>query len=118
MRKMIFIVFLLASLNTFSQQTSAERDSVAQTTPFQKKVKMASLKAANDLLADIGQPVYVTNYAQLIVSVPSGSEWLLALSYGCMTNPAINWDSSDGDIEFTVNSIFTKYAKAYYRVVP
>jgi hypothetical protein len=118
MKNIIVLVFLLISLNVFSQQTSAGRDSVAQTAPFQQKVKMASLSAANDLLADTIQPVYVINYAQLIVSWPNGGDWLTALSYGCMSNPAINWDSSDGDIQFTVNSIFAKYAKAYYRIVP
>lgn len=118
MKTIITSIALLISLNAFSQQSSAERDSVAQTAPFQKKVKMASHKAAGNLLSDVGQPTFVIQYAQLVVSEPNGSQWLPALSYGCMTNPAVNYDSSDSDIEFTVNSIFSKYAKAYYRVVP
>lgn len=111
----ILIVILITALTAGAQSTSAERDSVAQTPAFQKKVKMATHKAANNLLADPQQASTVRKYAQLIVSDPQGSGWLAALSYGCMTNVAINHDSSDGDIEFTVNSIFAKYAYAYYR---
>lgn len=117
MKKLLPILLLFLVDYSYSQTTSGERDSVAQTPPFQKKVRMASLKAANDLLADPGQPKYVLNYGQVIVSTPNGSDWLSALSYGCMTNPAINWDSSDGDIQFTVNSIFVKYAAAYYKII-
>lgn len=117
MKKIIFSITLLISVNAFAQNTAAERDSVAQTAPFQLKVKMKSLSAANDLLADPNQPVYVTRYAQIVITEPNGNGWLPALSYGVMNNPAINAESSEGDIQFTVNSIFVKYAKAYYRIV-
>src|SRR3954464_2902315 len=96
----ISIALLLTVECAFSQQTSAERDSVAQTAPFQKKVRMATLKAANNILADPQQAVYTLNYGQVIISEPTGNGWLSAMSYGCMTNVAINYDSSDSDIEF------------------
>jgi hypothetical protein len=115
MKQLILSISLLISFASFAQSTSIERDSVAQTSAFRIKVKMAAHKAANDLLADDQTPATIKKYAQLIVSVPDGQEWLPALSYGVMTNVAINHDSSDGDIQFTINSIFTKYAKAYYR---
>lgn len=113
----LLIIIIAASYTGFSQATSVERDSVAQTTAFQQMVKMKTLIAANDLLADPLQPDHVVRYAQLIITEPNGSGWLPAMSYGVMTNPAINSDSSEGDIQFTVNSIFVKYAKAYYRIV-
>lgn len=115
MKKLLTVIAILVALNAGAQKTSAERDSVANTSAFQTKVKMATHKAANALLADPGQSSIVRKYAQLIVSLPAGEGWLPALSYGCMTNAAINWNSSDGDIEFTVNSLFAKYAYAYYR---
>ena len=115
MKNFLFIAACFFTMAAAAQSTSGERDSVAQTPAFQKKVKMATLVAANNLLADPGQTATVLRYAQLIVSEPNGSGWLPALSYGCMTNPAINYNSSDGDIQFTINSLFTKYAKAYYR---
>lgn len=112
----ILIAILLAAFAAEAQTTSAERDSVAQTADFQKKVKMATHKAANDLLADPQQPETIRKYAQLIVSNPTGGDgWLLALSYGAMTFPAINWNSPDSDFEYVVNSMFAKYAYAYYR---
>jgi hypothetical protein len=119
MKHIILSIALLFTIEcAFSQATSAERDSVAQTAPFQKKVRMATLKAANNILADPQQAVYTLNYGQVIISEPTGAGWLNALSYGCMSNPAINYDSPDSDIEFTVNSLFVKYAKAYYKITP
>jgi len=97
--------------------TPAERDALANNPDFQIRVKMPTLKAANDLLAAVDQPTYVTQYAQMIVTEPNGGGWLSAMTYGVLTNPVINEDSSDEEIQFTVNSIFNKYAKAYYRVV-
>ena len=114
MKKLITVIAILISVGASAQTTSIQRDSVAQTTSFKTKVKIASHKAANDLLADTTITATVRRYAQMIISEPEGG-WLIALSYGCMTNPAVNYDSSDGDIQFTINSIFVKYAKAYYR---
>lgn len=118
MKQLLLILFASISLVSYGQSSSYERDSVAQTPAFQVKVKMATHKAANNLLADPNQPVRVRQYAQLIVSSPMGAEWLAALSYGCMTNVAINWNSPDDAIEFTVNSLFSKYSYAYYRELP
>lgn len=118
MKKAITFLLIISTLSASAQTDSHERDSVAQTTAFRTKVKMASHIAANQLLADAGQPATVLKYAQVIISEPDGSGWLAALSYGCMTNQAINYNSSDGDIQFTINSIFAKYANAYYKVLP
>ena len=117
MKSIITALLIFVTISVTAQTTAAERDSVARTGSFQMKVKMKSLSAANDLLADTLQPDHVKRYAQLIITEPNGTGWLPALSYGVMNNAAINWNSSEGDIQFTVNSIFVKYAKAYYRIV-
>ena len=117
MKRILTAILILSAGSAFCQTTVNERDSVTNTVAFQKKVKLKALSAANDLLADPTQAEYVKRYAQLIITEPSGFGWLIALSYGCMNNPAINWDSSDADIQFTINSIFIKYAKAYYRII-
>jgi len=117
MKTIITIAFVLIGSIAFSQSTAHERDSVANTSEFKMKVKIKTLSAANDLLADPQQADYTKRYAQLIITQPSGEGWLTALSYGVMNNVAINYNSSEGDIQFTVNSIFVKYAKAYYRVI-
>lgn len=97
--------------------TTTEREALANDPDFKVKVKQASLKAANDLLAAIDQPTYVIQYAQTIITDPNSGNWLTSMTYGVLTNPAITEGSTDDDIQFTVNSIFTKYAKAYYRIV-
>ncbi len=114
MKKLFTAILILISPIIYGQSTSIERDSVVQTTDFQRKVKMATHKAANAILADPGQPLRVRQYAQLVISDPNGS-WLQAMSYGVMTNVAINSGSSDSDVEFTVNSQFAKFSYAYYR---
>jgi hypothetical protein len=117
MKKAIFIiVFLTSGICSFSQ-TVQERDSLARDTHFQLKVRMAALSAANDLLADTTVASYVTNYAQLIVTSPTGGNWVNVFSFGVVNNPAITFSSSQADIQFTVNSVFVKYAKAEYRII-
>lgn len=114
MKNILIVLCLSISVMSLGQSSSRERDSVAQTEPFRVKVKMATHKAANNILADPGQFTRIRQYAQVIISDPNGL-WVSAHAYGCMTNPAINHDSSDGDIEFTVNSLFSKFAYAYFR---
>lgn len=117
MKTIITVAFILLATTSFSQTTAAERDSVTNTSAFQMKVKLKTLSAANDLLSDPLQADHTKRYAQLVITEPSGAGWLTAISYGVMNNPAINFNSSEVDIQFTVNSIFVKYAKAYYRVI-
>ena len=117
MKKIITAILILTASSAFCQTTANDRDSVTNTIAFQKKVKLRALSAANDLLADPTQADYTKKYAQLIITQPMGFGWLSALSYGVMNNPAINWDSSDADIQFTINGIFIKYAKAFYGII-
>lgn len=114
--KTIFFSIAILFAAAVSGQTVQERDSLARDVSFQLKVRMATLSAANDLLADTTVAAYVTNYAQLIVTSPTGGAWVNVFAYGVVNNPAINFNSSQGDIQFTVNSVFVKYAKAEYRI--
>lgn len=97
--------------------TNIERHQLAENADFRLKVNVASISAAVDILAGVDRSPYLINYAQIIISNPDGQGWLNALSHGVVSNVAITEESSDGDIQFTVNSIFTKYAKAYYKIV-
>jgi len=115
--KKIIVIFAILFATKASAQTVQERDSLARDAPFQLKVRMAVLSAANDLLADTTVAAYVTNYAQLIVTSPTGGSWVNVFSYGVVNNPAINFNSTQSDIQFTVNSVFVKYAKAEYRIL-
>lgn len=117
MKKAIFIiVFLTLGVCSFSQNVQ-ERDSLARDAAFQLKVKMAAISAAHDLLADTTvTQAYIINYAQIILTNPLGGSWLTNMSYGVVNNPSMNGNSVQGDFQFTVNSIFVKYAKAEYRI--
>jgi len=97
--------------------TNIERYQLAENADFRLKVNVASISAAGDILAGVDKSPYLINYAQIIISSPDGQGWLSALSHGVVSNVAITEESSDGDIQFTLNSIFTKYAKAYYKIV-
>lgn len=97
--------------------TNIERYQLAEDADFRLKVNVATISAAGDILAGVDRSPYLINYAQIIISSPDGQGWLNALSHGVVSNVAITDTSSDGDIQFTVNSIFTKYAQAYYKIV-
>ena len=97
--------------------TNIERYQLAESADFRLKVNVASISAAGDILAGVDRSPYLINYAQIIISNPDGQGWLSALSHGVVSNVAITDTSSDGDIQFTLNSIFTKYARAYYKIV-
>lgn len=115
MKNLILILFAIISIGANAQSSSYERDSVAQTPAFQVKVKMAAHKAAGDILADTLAADRIRQYCQIILSEPQGGQWLPALSYQCMANVAINYNSSDGDIQYTVNSVLYKTAYAYWK---
>lgn len=119
MKKLLIILFIFSAINGVAQ-SNYERDSMALSDDFQQRVRISSISAAKDILAAQGQETYLLNYCQLVISSPFGSEggWLGALSYAVATSPAINFESSDSDIQFTVNANIDKYAKAYYRVIP
>ncbi len=116
MKKLLIIVFLFSAINGIAQ-TDYQRDSMALSPPFQQRVRIASISAAKDILAAQGQALYLIQYCQLIISSPEGeSGWLPALSYAVASSPAIGFDPTDNDIQFTINANIDKYAKAYFQI--
>jgi len=117
MKKIFLIITVLFAMNAKAQLTLTEQYNLAQNDTFQLKVKTATLKAANDILAGVDRSPYLINYAQVVVLNPTGNDWINSISHGVTTNVAIDENSTDSDIQFTVNSLFVKYAKAYYKVL-
>jgi len=117
MKKMFLIITVLFAMNAKAQLTLTQQYNLAQNDTFQLKVKTATLKAANDILAGVDRSPYLINYAQVVVLNPTGNDWINSISHGVTTNVAIDENSTDSDIQFTVNSLFVKYAKAYYKVL-
>jgi len=94
--------------------TFIENYNLAEDADFQMKVKAAGTKAASDTLASQTADKWLINYSQLIINNPTGQGWVSAMSHIVTSNVAINEQSTDADIEYTVNSNFVKLAKAYY----
>lgn len=117
MKKIFLIITVLFAMNAKAQLTLTEQYNLAQNDTFQLKVKTATLKAANDILAGVDRSPYLINYAQVVVLNPTGNDWINSISHGVTTNVAIDENSTDSDIQFTVNSLFVKYAKAYYKIL-
>ena len=116
-KKIFLIITVLFAMNAKAQLTLTEQYNLAQNDTFQLKVKTATLKAANDILAGVDRSPYLINYAQVVVLNPTGNDWINSISHGVTTNVAIDENSTDSDIQFTVNSLFVKYAKAYYKIL-
>lgn len=85
-----------------------EKHNLTTNNDFLARVKVASLKAAGDLLADPAQPVKVRQYAQEVINNPDGG-WFRAMVFQVIS---VGADASDDDIQASVNSNFEKLAKA------
>jgi hypothetical protein len=117
MKKVLFLILILIAGISVNAQTNYQRDSMAQNSNWQQRIRISSIGAAKDILAAQGQVTYLINYCQLIVSYPFGEGgWLNAMSYAVASSPAITLEATDSDIQFTVNANIDKYAKAYYKI--
>lgn len=88
---------------------------LAQNETLRMKVKMATIKAANAVLAD-PQREAEWPFSYLVIREPNSQYWLDQIMYSVVSNPAINETSPDNDVEFTVNSVYGKHALANQNV--
>lgn len=118
MKKVLSVLIFLAVYGVSFSQTNYQRDSLSKDEVFQKRVRVATIKQANYVLdtASVNAPAYLKNYAQLIISYPY-DKWIDAVSYGVISNVGVTLNATDADIEYTVNTLFTRYAKAYYNIL-
>lgn len=114
MKKILTILALFIAFQASAQLYT--EDTLANNAVFNQRVKSATVNAANQIAADTTQPDYVYKYANTIIASPNAG-WLPGMTYQVVSNPAINYNSSDGDIQFTVNSNFEKCARAFSNVV-
>jgi len=116
MKKLLFVLFLFAAIDGIAQTTLYTKDTLAVNQVFRQRVKSATIIAANNLAADTSQPGYISSYANKIITNPDGG-WISAMTYQIVANPAISYESSDNDIQFTVNSNFEKCARADANII-
>lgn len=89
-----------------------EQHELANNQDLRIKVKMAVIKAANSVLGDPSRESEF-KFCYLIIREPDNNYWLNQIMYSVIANPVITTESTDQDIEFTVNSVFGRHAIAY-----
>jgi hypothetical protein len=95
---------------------------LAQSTDFNSKVQMAMYIAAQDITNEAVVAGYETYHqkrlalAQVVQQAPGGLSSQFA--WGVVANPVINVNSPDGDIQFTVNSLWDTFAGVQPAEVP
>ncbi len=115
MKKLLFSLAILFTICFAAHaQTYLERAQLAENDTFRLRVQIAMVTAAGNILAD---PTHEEefSFAGRIVTEPNSKYFIDMFSYQVIANPAINGQSSDSDIAFTVNSNFTKLATEYNR---
>lgn len=89
----------------------SEQHALATDEEFIKRVKMAMVKSAiyiaNEDTATAGH-AQRAQYAQAALANPESAARNMA--YGVASNAVISAESSDSDIEFTINSVWNAYA--------
>lgn len=88
---------------------------LAQDTTFVGRVRVALVKSAHAVLgeawgkSDKREPIKRADFARRVLSDEQG---ILAerCAWSVVTNAAVKADSDDGDIEFTVNSMWSDWA--------
>lgn len=113
----ILISIVMISLDLSAQTNLYSKDTLAVNQVFRQRVKSATIIAANQLAADTSQLSYLLSYCNQIITNPDGG-WIASMAYQVVSNPAITYDSSDGDIQFTVNSNMDKVARAAGNILP
>lgn len=116
MKKLLLIVLLFGALDGIAQNSLYTKDTLAVNQVFRQRVKSATIIAANQIATDTTQETWTLQFANEVIKNPDGG-WIAAITYQVVANPAITYESSDGDIQFTVNSNFEKVARSYYGVI-
>lgn len=112
MKQIPFFLFLFAAITASAQYTV--RDSIANDPVFQGRVKVATLEAASEILANPADSVKF-KFAGRILLEPNSAYFNDMFVRAVLTNPVITGESSDSDLKFTVNTQFAKLDLAWRR---
>jgi hypothetical protein len=88
--------------------------------PFIRKVTAAAITAAENVGAEEfdGSNYKLQRRALVKQVLEDPALWGSRFAYAAAANPAINFGSTDNDIQFTVNSVWDAMAGAYQEVSP
>lgn len=88
---------------TFAEQYALATDQV-----FVVRVQQAAVAASIALMADPATPVRVANYCANLLNNPLHAARNIA--FGAVTNAALSPESSDSDLQWTINSLMRAFA--------
>lgn len=112
MKQILFFLLLLASFTAPAQYTV--RDSLANDPVFKGRIKVATMEAASEILANPADSVKF-KFAGRILLEPNSPYFNDMFTRAVLTNPVIDGASSDNDLKFTVNTQFAKLDLAWRR---
>lgn len=119
MKKIILItVLIFGAIITEAQNSLYTRDTLAVNQVFRQRVKSATVYASQQIAADTSEHnLYKLQFANVVINNPDGG-WISSMAYQVIAEGLITYESTDNDIQFTVNANFKKVSEAYYGVVP
>jgi hypothetical protein len=100
----------------------SDLDALAKDPEFQKKIKVAVVNAATNISSEAPTEGYQkyhdkrSSYSQQILNAPAN--FVEPFAYSCASRQTLSMDSSDQDIQFTVNSVFDAMAGVTYSEKP
>lgn len=93
-----------------------EQFALATSPQFVQRVQQAAVKAAIATINGAPTETRLVDYCFNLLNRARATAQEIA--FGVVTNPAITAESSDNDIEFTVNSMLSAYAGVQPEVAP
>lgn len=88
--------------------TFSEQYALAVTQDFVNRVQQAAVTAAIALMADPATPARVASYCSSLLN--NASHHARSLAFGVAANAAITAESSDSDLQWTVNTLMWAFA--------
>ena len=93
--------------------TLQEKANLAKDDAFRSKIQQAVFKSAGYILADQSKEFVVHKYAEHIKKNIGGG-WLNMFVGAVLENDAINPETADEDLQYSVDANFDKLAKLHY----
>lgn len=107
MKKILLPILLFFAGTTLAQTSLRDKDSLANLTSFQVRIKIAGQIAAHANLNTID-----STYCRYIMREPEQSYWINQLAYGAALS-GFSWADSDSTLQTTINTLFPTFGLIY-----
>lgn len=118
MKKSILILGLLTIMISLSAQTAAQNFELYESEAFQKRVQMLSLQSATQIIGEdlstfsAAQVAKRHDFAMKVLEDPNHCADIIARV--CAAQGTLTSESNDGDIQYTINTIWNDLAGVKY----